>query len=210
MHDLVLATRNDGKRTELIGLLQPHGVCVRSLADFEHVPEVVEDGDTFAANAAKKARVVAAALGTWTIGEDSGLEVDSLDGAPGVYSARYSGEAATDDENNRKLIEALRGVPDADRTARYVCHVALARPDGALALHVECYCRGRITDKPRGNNGFGYDPYFLIPECHRTFGELSPVVKRYLSHRGRALRRLIPGLLRLMTSESLTPHRTHS
>lgn len=195
---LVLATRNAGKRRELVDLLQPHGVRVESLADFEGVPEVVEDGDTFAANAAKKAEVIARSLHVWTIGEDSGLEVDALDGAPGIYSARYSGENATDDANNRKLTDALAGVPDLERTARYVCHVAVAGPDGEVKLHVECYCRGRITDQPRGSNGFGYDPYFLIPEYHRTFGELSPVVKRHLSHRGRALRRLIPKLLRLL------------
>ena len=198
-HELVLATRNPGKREELIHLLNPHGVRVKSLADFQQVPEIVEDGDTFAANAAKKARVVSRSLGTWTIGEDSGLEVDALDGAPGLYSARYSGEDATDATNNSKLMEALRDVPDLDRTARYVCHVAVTSPDGDVKLRVECYCRGRMTDRSRGGNGFGYDPYFLIPEYHRTFGELSAIVKRHLSHRGRALRQLIPALLRLLS-----------
>jgi XTP/dITP diphosphohydrolase len=197
--ELVLATRNPAKRDELLELLKPHGVRVRSLADFPQAPEVVEDGSTFAENAAKKATVVARALGLWSIGEDSGLEVDALDGAPGVYSARYSGADATDDANNSKLMKALQDVPDAERTARYVAHVAVAAPDGDVKLHVECCCRGRITDRRRGSNGFGYDPYFLIPEYHHTFGELSPIVKRCLSHRGRALRRLIAELLRLLS-----------
>ena len=199
-HELVLATRNPAKREELINLLKPHGICVKSLANFEQVPEIVEDGDTFAINAAKKAQVVSRGLGTWTIGEDSGLEVDALDGAPGVYSARYSGKDATDATNNRRLMDALRGVPTLNRTARYVCHVVVAAPDGDVKLRIQCCCRGRIIDRPRGSNGFGYDPFFLIPEYHRTFGELSPIVKRHLSHRGRSLRRLIPSLLRLLST----------
>lgn len=200
MHDLVLATRNPGKRVELVDLLKPHAVRVQSLSDFQQVPEVVEDGETFAANAAKKAEQVSKTLGMWAIGEDSGLEVDVLDGVPGVYSARYSGVDATDATNNGKLLDALNGVPDLKRTARYVCHVAVAAPGGDVRLRVECYCRGRITDQPRGDNGFGYDPLFLIPEYHRTFGELGSVIKRHLSHRGRALRQLIPALLQSLSA----------
>lgn len=194
--ELVLATRNPGKRVELEGLLAPHPIVIRSLAEFADAPEVIEDGATFGENAAKKAQQVASALDRWTLGEDSGLEVDALGGAPGVYSARYSGEDATDHSNNAKLLAELQGVPDAKRTARYVCHVALADPAGEIRANVEACCRGRITTEARGANGFGYDPYFLIPEYHRTFGELSPLVKRQLSHRGRALARLLPQLLR--------------
>ncbi|REK33171.1 MAG: non-canonical purine NTP pyrophosphatase, partial [Planctomycetota bacterium] len=122
---------------------------------------------------------------------------DALGGAPGVYSARFSGEAANDGSNNALLIEKLADTPDDRRTARYVCHVAVADPNGDVKLSIEKYCRGRITREARGDGGFGYDPYFLIPEYHRTFGELSPLVKRQLSHRGRALRALLPELLKL-------------
>lgn len=195
---IVLATRNEKKCAELRALLAPHGLSVRSLADCPPVPDVVEDGATFAENAAKKASIVAQSLGAWTIGEDSGLEVDALGGAPGVFSARYSGPQATDASNNRKLAEALAGVPPERRGARYVCHLAVADPAGRIRLHVEDSCRGRISEAPRGTNGFGYDPWFEIREYHRTFGELSPLVKRQLSHRGRALRRLIPPLCRLL------------
>ncbi len=162
------------------------------------MPEVVEDGSTFAANAVKKAAETARAVGQWTLGEDSGLEVAALAGAPGIYSARFSGPNATDEANNAKLMSELAAVPDERRSARYVCNAALADPSGTIVLQVEAYCRGRITREPRGTNGFGYDPYFLIPEYHRTFGELSPAVKRRLSHRGRAFERLIPELVRLM------------
>jgi XTP/dITP diphosphohydrolase len=198
--ELVLASRNRKKTGEMCDLLAPHGFAVRSVADFDGVPEVVEDGDTFAANAAKKASQTARHLGRWTIGEDSGLEVDALKGAPGVYSARYSGDGATDESNNAKLIAELADIPDERRGARYVCHVALADPQGNVRLAVERTCRGRITRAPHGTNGFGYDPYFLIPEYHRTFGELSPLVKQRLSHRSRAFHALLPALVRLCST----------
>jgi XTP/dITP diphosphohydrolase len=196
---IVLATHNAKKRAELRALLEPHGIAVQSLDEFPSVPEVVEDGATFAENAAKKATTIARQLGRWTIGEDSGLEVDALDGRPGVYSARYSGPGATDLSNNERLMTELTAVPPERRGARYVCHVAVADPSGAIQLQVEDYCRGRITSEARGTGGFGYDPYFLIREYHRTFGELGPVVKQQLSHRGRALRRLLPRLVELLT-----------
>ncbi len=192
---VVVATRNAGKLREVADLLGRFCITVRSLADFDDVPEIVESGTTFAENAQIKAREVARHLHCWAIGEDSGLSVDALDGAPGVYSARYSGPAATDESNNAKLLEALRDVPEEKRTARYICHVAVADPAGNIRLEEEACCRGRITTAPRGTNGFGYDPLFLIPEYHRTFGELSPLVKRWLSHRGRAFQRLAPRLV---------------
>ena len=194
---LVLASRNLKKSAEIRDLLVPVGFPLKSVAEFPGVADVVEDGSTFAENAAKKAREVAAATRHWAIGEDSGLRVDALHGAPGVYSARYSGEGATDEKNNLKLQEALRGVPEDKRGAGYVCHVALADPEGKIHLSFEDTCRGRITAEPRGENGFGYDPYFLVREYHQSFGELSPLVKRYLSHRARAFRRLIPELVKL-------------
>lgn len=200
--ELVVASRNEKKARELRDLLQSAGVTVRSVAEFTEATEVEEDGTTFAENAAKKASQVARQLGRWALGEDSGLEVDALGGAPGVYSARYSGPAATDESNNARLIAELADVPDDRRGARYVCHVAIADPTGAIRLRVERTCRGRITTQPRGTNGFGYDPYFLIPEYHRTFGELSPLVKRQLSHRGRALSALLPAAGSLLRDAS--------
>ena len=204
MPQIVLASRNRKKSAEMAALLAPHGVEVLSVADFPGVPEVVEDGETFAENAAKKARETARRLGRWTIGEDSGLCVDALGGAPGVYSARYAGEPSDDRRNNEKLIAALADVPDEARAARYVCSVAVADPSGEVRLAVEATCGGRVTRDPRGANGFGYDPYFLIPEYHRTFGELSPLVKQRLSHRARAFERLIPPLLTLLRSHGPT------
>ncbi len=194
---LILASRNRKKIAELQALLAPLRVQVRSVEEFPDLPEVEEDGTTFAGNAAKKASEMARRAGVWTLGEDSGLEVEALQGAPGVYSARYSGPQATDAANNAKLIAALQGVPESRRGARYVCHVAVADPRGEVRLHLERTCRGRIIDEPRGSNGFGYDPHFLVPEYHRTFGELSPLVKRQLSHRARALEGLLPALRRL-------------
>ncbi|MFG0294424.1 MAG: XTP/dITP diphosphatase [Maioricimonas sp. JB045] len=196
---IVIASRNAKKLGELRELLAPGGLDVVSVGDFPDVPEVVEDGTTFAENAAKKATQTARYLQQWALGEDSGLMVDALDGAPGIYSARYSGPDATDERNNQKLIEALSGVPPHKRGAGYVCSIAVADPQGEVQLTVEQRCRGRISEEPRGTNGFGYDPYFLIPEYHRTFGELSPVVKRQLSHRGRALRQLVPALTKLFS-----------
>jgi len=192
---VVLASRNQKKSGEIRALLAPHGIEVQSVADFENVADVIEDGDSFKENAEKKAVETALALSHWTIGEDSGLRVDALKGAPGIYSARFSGENATDDENNAKLITELASVTDDKRGAEYVCHVAVADPSGVVQLNIEATCRGRIIHEPHGNNGFGYDPYFMIREYHRTFGELGTSVKHHLSHRARAFNRLIPKLV---------------
>jgi XTP/dITP diphosphohydrolase len=195
---LVVASRNRKKTVEIRDLLAPYGIEVVGISEIAGVPDVVEDGQTFAENAAKKASQTARTLSLWTLGEDSGLEVAALAGAPGIYSARFSGPNATDESNNAKLLSELSAVPDERRNARYVCNAALAAPSGEIRLQVEAYCHGRITRAPRGTNGFGYDPYFLIPEYHRTFGELSPVVKRHLSHRARAFERLIPQLVPML------------
>ena len=197
---LVIASRNVKKVGEIAGLLAPHGVTVQSVSEFDGVPEVVEDGETFGENAALKATQTAEFLGQWTLGEDSGLCVDALDGGPGIFSARFSGENATDESNNRLLIERLAGVPDQRRGAHYVCHVTISDPQGEVRLSVEATCRGRIVEEARGENGFGYDPHFLLREYHCTFGELSPVVKQYLSHRARAFARLMPGLVGMLQS----------
>ncbi len=202
---LVLASRNTKKIAELRELLAGTGIEVQSSAEFPDVPEIVEDGATFAENAAKKASETARHLGCWALGEDSGLEVAALNGGPGIFSARYSGPGATDQTNNARLIEQLAGVPDEQRNARYVCNVALADPSGTVREQVEASCRGRITRESRGTNGFGYDPYFLIREYHRTFGELSPSVKRRLSHRARALEKIVPCIVRLVGSPGPIP-----
>lgn len=194
---IVLGSRNAKKCGEIAALLAPHGFEVVSVSQFEDVPEVVEDGDSFAANAALKATQVAQKLGQWVIAEDSGLMVDALGGAPGIYSARFAGESASDDDNNRKLIAELADVPEQKRGAQYVCHVCLSDPSGEVRLTYEATCRGRIGHEPRGENGFGYDPYFTIVEYHRTFGQLSPLVKQNLSHRARAFSRFTPLLIRL-------------
>lgn len=194
---IVLASRNVKKTQEVAEILLPSGFAVIPVTQFPDVPEVVEDGRTFAENAAKKAREVALAIGQWVIGEDSGLKVDALGGAPGIYSARYSGDDATDEKNNAKLMVDMSAVPDDERGAGYVCSVALSNPAGEIRIAVEGTCRGRILRQPGGSGGFGYDPYFLIPEYHRTFGELSSLVKHRLSHRARAFAKFIPLLQRI-------------
>ncbi|MBA3311927.1 MAG: RdgB/HAM1 family non-canonical purine NTP pyrophosphatase [Planctomycetota bacterium] len=202
MTKIVVATRNRKKLGEIAELLAPYGLKTLCVADFSDVPETLEDGSTFAENATKKAREVAKRLGRWAIGEDSGLCVDALSGRPGLFSARYAGEHATDDLNNAKLQSELAGVPEAQRGAGYVCSVALCDAAGNVRLTEEATCRGVITSEPRGSNGFGYDPYFLIPEYHRTFGELPSIVKRHLSHRARAFARLTPRLATLVRQDA--------
>ena len=194
---LVLGTHNKKKRAELDYLLRPHGFELRTLDDFPDSIEVVEDGNSFAENAAKKATQQALHLGAWVLGEDSGISVDFLDGKPGIYSARFAGENATDEDNNRLILEKLKDVPRAKRTAHYVCHMALSDPTGEIRITCEETCQGVLRTKPSGDGGFGYDPLFEIPEYHRTFGELGASVKSMLSHRARASRLFLPRLLRL-------------
>jgi XTP/dITP diphosphohydrolase len=195
MPSIVLASRNRKKTQEVSEILAPLGFTIISVTQFPDVPEVDEDGSTFAENAAKKAREVALHLNQWVIGEDSGLTVDALNGAPGIYSARFSGEDATDERNNQKLIHELLNVPDDKRGAGYVCSVALADPTGQIRVACEGTCRGRILHQPSGAGGFGYDPYFLVPEYHRSFGQLSAVVKHRISHRAKAFAKFAPLLV---------------
>jgi XTP/dITP diphosphohydrolase len=203
---IVIGSRNAKKSREMHELIAPpwepdpilSRLCVRSLQDYPEAPTVVEDAPTFSANARKKAAELALALREWVLADDSGLTVDALGGQPGVQSARYAGEPCDDEANNRKLLTALEGIPDALRTAAFCCSLALAEPSGTIRLEAEGVCRGRITERPRGNHGFGYDPLFLIPEYHRTFGELTSLVKHHLSHRARAFAALRPGLKRLI------------
>ncbi len=194
---LVLGTRNRKKRQEIIEILGDLGLELADLTGWPDAPEVEEDGTTFEANARKKATVLAKALGEWVLGEDSGLVVPALNGRPGVYSARYAGKQGDDAANNARLLAELAPLPDDRRAAYYVCTAALSDPQGEVQAVVEGRCHGVIVRDPRGEGGFGYDPLFLIPEYHRTFGELSPVVKHALSHRARALAQLRPVLRRL-------------
>lgn len=186
----MLGTKNPGKIREIARLLAPHGIELLSLTDFSDVPDILEDGVTFLENAEKKAVGYATAFDRWVIAEDSGICVAALDGAPGIHAARFAGENASDDDNNRKLIVELQNTRWANRTAYYVCHACVSDPAGSIRLNVESQCHGSITEEARGTNGFGYDPYFLVAEYHRTFGELPDVVKSHISHRAKAFEKL--------------------
>ncbi|HEY2413027.1 MAG TPA: RdgB/HAM1 family non-canonical purine NTP pyrophosphatase [Pirellulaceae bacterium] len=194
---LVLGSRNRKKLVELEELLAPHGFVLKTLADFPDSIEIEETGSTFAENAALKAVQQARHLKQWVLGEDSGLSVESLGGAPGVYSARFSDPGATDERNNALLLEKLSNISTNKRWAHYTCHATLSDPDGNVRAETEGTCRGRILTAEAGAGGFGYDPLFEIAEYHQTFGELNPAVKRVLSHRSRAIRQLVSQILAL-------------
>jgi XTP/dITP diphosphohydrolase len=201
---LVLGTTNQGKLRELVELLEPHGIGCASLAGLPAAVDVDETGATFAENAAIKATAQAVTLDRWVLAEDSGLVVPALAGAPGVFSARFSGPAAgadretVDGRNNALLLERLAGRNGLDRAAHYACHAALAEPGGRIVAVASGTCHGRIAETPAGCGGFGYDPLFIVPEYHRTFGELPPAVKAVISHRARAMRAILPLLVRAL------------
>ena len=199
---LVLGTGNRKKAAELVALLTPAGWTVETLADYPAGPAVEETGDSFSANALLKAMAQAGRLNRWVLGEDSGLAVDALGGAPGILSARFAGPEATDDDNNLHLLAALEGVPTARRGAHYVCSMVVVDPQGTVHARSEAICRGRIRSAPSGTGGFGYDPLFEILEYHRTFGELGPSVKAILSHRARAAAEILPQLMQLSEADS--------
>lgn len=199
MPTVLLATRNAGKLREIERLLPAATIEWRTLAEFPGVPDAPEHGETFAENARDKALYYAAATGLLTLADDSGLAVDALGGAPGVQSARYGGVPRSDARNNLKLIEALRDVAEPDRTARFHCAIALAERGRVLA-ESRGAVEGVITDEPRGENGFGYDPHFLIPQMRKTMAQLPADEKGVLSHRGVALRAILPELLACLAS----------
>jgi XTP/dITP diphosphohydrolase len=178
---LLLATRNAHKLEEIRAILELPGVDILSVDDVPGLPEVIENRDTFEGNATKKAVELAAASGLLTLADDSGLEVDAIEGAPGVYSARYAGEPSNDAANNHKLLAALENV--SDRTARFRCAIALATPEGR-AQTVDGSCEGVIGLTPKGDQGFGYDPLFVPNGFNCTFAELSDAEKNQISHRG--------------------------
>lgn len=183
---LVIATRNRKKFDEMVAILAGLPAEMKSLDAFPGVGAVEETGDTFEANARLKALGYARATGQWALADDSGLEVDVLGGRPGVYSARWGGEEGNDLLNNARLLSDLAAFPPETWTARYRCVMALASPEEVL-LVTEGACEGLITDRAAGQNGFGYDPYFGLPEFGRTMAQIEPAVKNRLSHRGRAL-----------------------
>jgi XTP/dITP diphosphohydrolase len=201
MPRLIVGTRNRKKLAELLDLLGDLPIEVVDLSPYPDAPEIDETGTTFEANARLKATGLAKALRGWVLAEDSGLVVPALGGDPGIRSARYAGAHGDDAANNAKLLAALAGKPPADRAAYYVCVAALADPAGHVHAVTEGRCHGTIVEEPRGTGGFGYDPLFLVPEYHRTFGELSPRVKQALSHRARAVVAMRPFLRRFLSAE---------
>jgi len=190
---LVLATRNKGKVVEMAALLAGLPFTLRYLPEFDDIPEIIEDGTTFMANAVKKATAVAAATQMLSLADDSGLEVDYLAGQPGVYSARFAGEAANDAANNAKLLALLRDVPAEQRTARFRCAIAIARPGGTL-FTAEGECEGVIGSAGKGGHGFGYDPLFIVPAYGKSFAELDLATKNRISHRAVALQKAAAAL----------------
>ena len=189
MKEVVIATRNEGKLREIKDILAPRSLKILSLKDFPGIPEIIEDGSTFAENAAKKAREVARQTDRLAIADDSGLVVDALQGRPGVFSSRYGGEKATDEQKFQKLLAEMSEIPEGKRQAAFVCTIAVATPQGEVEL-LEGRCRGQIAFAPRGKHGFGYDPIFFLPELGKTMAELDPEVKNRISHRARALEKL--------------------
>jgi XTP/dITP diphosphohydrolase len=200
---IMVATGNPGKIAE-IGAMLDTDVQWLGLADIPPVAEIVEDGTTFAENACKKAAGYAKATGLWTLADDSGLVIDALGGAPGVKSARFSGEkpkcadrTLIDHRNIAKALQLLKGVPEERRTARFVCRLCLASPEQIL-IETEGILEGFITDREIGQNGFGYDPIFFVPHLKKTVAQLSSEEKNAISHRGNAIRKLIPLLDELL------------
>jgi XTP/dITP diphosphohydrolase len=185
IRELVLATRNRNKVIELVALLGDLGITIRTLDEFPDAPDVVEDGDTCEANAVKKARAIAESTGLPVVADDTGLEVDALGGRPGVYAARYAGEDATYEDNCRKLLRELTGVPREQRTARFLTVAAIALPSDGIRV-AQGTLEGVIAEEASGTLGFGYDPVFLIPELGKTLAQLPADQKNTISHRAKA------------------------
>ena len=186
---IILATHNKHKVIEIQELLKSLDIEIISLTDLENPPHIIEDGDTFKANALKKAKTIAREYGLPAIADDSGIQVDYLKGEPGIYSARFAGENATDTENNKKLMDCLEGVPFEERKARYACAIALAR-NGYPSHTFSGTCTGYITTEKKGAQGFGYDPLFYFSSFKKTFAEIPPEKKNSVSHRYQALKKL--------------------
>lgn len=188
---LLVATNNAGKIRELNELLEDLPVELFGLNNFENISDVEETGATFAENAILKANSYALETGFWALSDDSGLEVAALGGAPGVFSARYAGQQAGDEERIAKILDELAETGDESRRARFVCVMAVADEKGEIKFLAEGICEGKIAWQPRGGNGFGYDPIFIPDGFEQTFGELSSTVKREISHRARAIKEIM-------------------
>ncbi len=202
MPRLVLGSRNKKKLKEMLELLGDLGLDLTDLTPYPNAPEVDETADSFLGNATLKATQLAPALGTWTIGEDSGLVVPALGGAPGIYSARYAGKHGDDAANNAKLLAAMGDLKGEARAAYYVSTAVLADPTGKVIATAEGRCHGEIVPEPRGDGGFGYDPLFLVPEYGKTFGELPAEEKRSMSHRAKAFRDLRAAIAKALVGAS--------
>jgi XTP/dITP diphosphohydrolase len=195
---ILIATQNKKKKMEIINILKNiPGIVLRGSEDFPFLPLVEENGNTFQENAIKKATTLAKACNTWTMADDSGLEIDALNGRPGIFSSRYAGPGATDEKNIEKVLSELKGIPKERRKARFVCSIALASPSQLLFV-VDGSCEGLITEEPRGKNGFGYDPIFYATDYHQTFGELVPSIKNTISHRAIALKQFKERIISLV------------
>jgi len=195
--ELLVATTNRGKFAEVETYLEHLPLKILPLQSLGNFPLVIEDGATYEENALKKATTLAEYSGYLTLADDSGLEVDALNGAPGIYSARYSGEEGDDQKNNEKLLDAMKEVPEDRRTARFVCVLALCAPHSRKPkkkMVVRESCEGRIAFSPKGQNGFGYDPLFFYAPFGKTFGEIDRETKATVSHRGKALKKLAQSL----------------
>jgi XTP/dITP diphosphohydrolase len=199
--EIVLATRNQHKKQELVALLSGLDITIRTLDDFPEAPEVVEDGDTCEANAMKKAVEIARFTGLPAVADDTGLEVDALNGRPGAFAARYAGEHATYEDNCRKLLQELHGVSPAQRGARFVTVAAIAFP-GGKTMSAKGVLNGVIAESATGSHGFGYDPVFVLPEYGQTLGQLPPEVKNQISHRARAFAQAKTLLQQMMAEQN--------
>ncbi|WP_040286261.1 XTP/dITP diphosphatase [Sporosarcina koreensis] len=198
MKEVLIATNNKGKVKDFEVLFKPHGITVRSLQDLDEPIEVDETGTTFEENAILKAEETAKLLNIWVISDDSGLEIDALNGEPGVYSARYAGEPKDDQANIDKALTNLEGVPEGSRQARFRCVLAIAGP-GMETKTFSGSCEGNILFERRGEGGFGYDPIFYVPQARKSMGEMTPTEKAEYSHRGEAMRKFEAELPKLVS-----------
>ncbi len=202
MTKLLVATHNQGKVTEFAEILQDLAIEWLSLDDVGVGQDVEETGRTFRENSVLKARAYAAETGLLTLADDSGLAVDALDGAPGVYTARYGGEGLTAVQRYQKLLNDIKNVPEPRRTARFRCVIVLAAPDGTILGESEGVCEGRIALEPVGDNGFGYDPVFYLPQFNKTMAQLPAAQKHQISHRGQAVQAIVPRLRKLLKMQA--------
>ena len=191
---IIIATGNNDKVREINEILEGTGFEAVSMKSVGIDPDIVEDADTFRGNAMKKAMAVHALTSDYVMADDSGICIDALGGAPGIYSSRFCGEDSTYEEKFAKIFEMLRDVPEEERTAHFTCAIAVVKPDGS-SFTVEEYFNGVLHEKPDGENGFGYDPIFYVPECGMTSARMSPELKNSMSHRGKALRAAVARLL---------------